>query len=114
VHNRGWIHILMKLASWKTLGGPWGKEPDERTRKMFMMATTDLDAFRRFVFETTFLDRYAIAAEMRPEIATDDEVLLKLALDWLCAILFNEPTLQLQEHVLSKAIAKARGELGGT
>ena len=48
------------------------------------------------------------------EIATDDEVLLKLALDWLCAILFNEPTLQLQEHVLSKAIAKARGELGGT
>lgn len=114
VHNRGWIHILMKLASWKTAGGPFGKEPDERTRKMFLMATTDLDAFRRFVFETTFLDRYAIEPDMRPEIATDDEVLLKLALDWLCSVLFNEPTLPLREHVLQEAIAKARSELGGT
>ena len=110
--NRGWIHILMKLASWRTLGGPWGKEPDERTRKMFFMATTDLDAFRKFVFETSFLDRYAIAPEMRPKLATDDEALLALALDWLRAILFNEPTLPLREDVLHGAIAKARANLG--
>lgn len=112
--NRGWIHILMKLASWKTLGGPFGKEPDERTKKMFYMATTDLDAFRRFVFDTSFLDKYSIDPEMRPKIATDDEVLLGLALDWLCSILFNEPTLALREDVLHDAIAKARSELGGT
>ncbi len=112
--NRGWIHILMKLASWRSLGGPWGKEPDERTRKMFFMATTDLDAFRKFVFETSFLDRYAVAAEMRPRLATDDEALLALALDWLRAILFNEPTLPLREEVLQGAIAKARANLGGT
>jgi hypothetical protein len=112
--NRGWIHILMKLASWRTLGGPFGKEPDERTRKMFFMATTDLDAFRKFVFETSFLDRYAIAAEMRPKLATDYEALLALALDWLRAILFNEPTMPLREDVLHEAIAKARTNLGGT
>ncbi|MGD0639331.1 MAG: YkgJ family cysteine cluster protein [Roseiarcus sp.] len=112
--NRGWIHILMKLASWKSFGGPWGKEPDERTRKMFFMATTDLDAFRKFVFETSFLERYAIAAEMRPKLATDYEALLALALDWLCAILFNEPTLPLREDVLQGAIASARATLGGT
>ena len=112
--NRGWIQILMKLASWKSLGGPFGKEPDERTRKMFFMATTDIDAFRRFVFDTSFLDRYSIDPEMRPVLATDDEILLKLALDWLRAILFNEPTLPLREEVLQGAIAKARTELGGT
>jgi Fe-S-cluster containining protein len=112
--NRGWIHILMKLASWRSLGGPWGKEPDERTRKMFLMATTDLDAFRRFVFETSFLDRYAIEPEMRPKLATDDEALLALALDWLRAILFNEPTLPLREDVLQGAIASARAGLGAT
>ena len=112
--NRGWIHILMKLASWKVLGGPFGKEPDERTKKMFLMATTDLDAFRRFVFDTSFLQRYAVAPETHADLATDDEALLKLALDWLRAILFNEPTLPLREEVLHGAIAKARAGLGGT
>jgi uncharacterized protein len=113
-HNRGWIHILMKLASWKTIGGPVGKEPDERTKKMFLMATTDLDAFRRFVFDTSFLDRFAVDPAMYAELATDDEALLKLALDWLRAILFNEPTLPLRENVLHEAIAQARAGLGGT
>jgi uncharacterized protein len=113
-HNRGWIHILMKLASWKSLGGPFGKEPDERTKKMFLMATTDLDAFRRFIFETSFMQRYAIDPEMHPELATDDEALLRLALDWLRAVLFNEQTLPLREEVLHDAIAKARAGLGGT
>ncbi len=112
--NRGWIHILMKLASWKALGGPGGKEPDERTKKMFWMATTDLDAFRRFVFETSFMDRYEIAPEVQPELATNDEALLALALDWLRAILFNEPMIVLKKNVLQAAIAKARTELGGT
>ncbi len=113
-HNRGWIHILMKLASWKTIADPFGKEPDERTKKMFLMATTDLDAFRRFVFDTRFLDRYAVDPATHSELATDDEALLKLALAWLRAILFNEPTLPLRENVLQEAIAQARAELGGT
>ena len=112
--NRGWIHLLMKLASWKTLGGPWGKEPDERTRKMFFMATTDIDAFRMFVFNSTFLDKYEITPESREELAMNDEALLKLAFDWLRHVMFNEPTIGLREHVLHDAIAKARGGLGGT
>jgi Fe-S-cluster containining protein len=112
--NRGWVHLLMKLASWKTLGGPWGQEPDERTRKMFFMATTDIDAFRMFVFNSTFLDKYEISAEQREELAMNDEALLKLAFDWLRNLMFNEPTIALREHVLHDAIAKARGGLGGT
>lgn len=112
--NRGWVHLLMKLASWKTLGGPWGQEPDERTRKMFFMATTDIDAFRMFVYNSTFLDKYEISPEQREELAMNDEALLKLAFDWLRNLMFNEPTIALREHVLHDAIAKARGGLGGT
>ena len=112
--NRGWIHILMKLASWKMMGGPWGKEPDERTKKMFLMATTDLDAFRRFVFETSFLERYSIDPQAHALLKSDNEALLQLALDWLCSIIFNELHLQLRENVLQELIAKARSELGGT
>lgn len=110
--NRGWIHILMKLASWKSLGGPWGKEPDERVKRMFYMATTDIDAFRRFVFNSTFLDKYDVAPEMRETLAADDEALLQLAFDWLRSVLFNEQTIGLKGDVLQGAIAKARRELG--
>lgn len=112
--NRDWIHILMKLASWKQLGGPWGKEPDERTKKMFFMATTDPDQFRMFVFNSTFLDKYAIEPEMREELAMNDEALLKLAFDFLRHVLFNEPTISLRPEVMQQAIAQARGGVGGT
>lgn len=110
--NEGWIYLLMKLTSWRSLGGPWGKEPDARTKKMFYLASTDIDAFRQFVFNSTFLDRYDIAPEMREELATNDETLLKLACDWFRNVLFNEPTIALKEDVLREAIAKAQRDLG--
>ncbi len=111
-HNRDWIHILMKLASWKSLGGPWGKEPDQRVRQMFLMVSADPDAFRRFVFGSSFLEKYAVDPAMRAQLESDDEALQRLGFDWLRAVLFNEPTLHLREHVLQGAIAKARCETG--
>lgn len=110
--NSGWMHILMKLTSWRSLGGPWGKEPEERVKRMFHMATTDMDAFRRFVFNSSFFDKYDIAPERREQLAVDDEALLELGLDWLRNVIFNEPTIALREDVLKDAIAKAQRELG--
>jgi uncharacterized protein len=111
-HNRGWMHILMKLASWKSLGGPWGKEPDERVRRMFLMVSTDLDAFRRFVLGSSFLEKYAVDPQMREQLEGDDVVLMHLGFDWLRSVLFNEPTLNLRESVLQQAMARARSEAG--
>ncbi|HYB52089.1 MAG TPA: YkgJ family cysteine cluster protein [Burkholderiaceae bacterium] len=110
--NRGWMQILMKLASWKSLGGPWGKQPDERVRQMFLMVSADPDAFRRFVFGSSFLEKYAVDPAVREQLEHDDETLMHLGFDWLRAVLFNEPTLHLREHVLQAAIAKARCETG--
>lgn len=110
--NRGWIDILMKMASWKVMGGPGGKAASPQTKKMFFMATTDVDAFRRFVLGSRFLDTYDIAPEAVEIIRTDDEALLLLGFDWLKNVLFNEPTIALKEQVLKQAIAKARESLG--
>jgi Fe-S-cluster containining protein len=110
--DRGWIDILMKMASWATLGGPMGKDVSIQTKKMFFMATTDVDAFRRFVLGSRFLESYEIAAEAVEIIKTDDEALLLLGFDWLKNILFNEPTLVLKEQILQGAIAKARQDMG--
>lgn len=110
--NRGWIDLLMKMASWKVLGGPMGQAPTPQVKRMFFMATTDVDGFRRFVLETKFLDTYDVAPEAVEVIKTSDEDLLLLAYDWLKNVLFNEPTILLKEQVLQAAIAKARESMG--
>ncbi len=110
--NRGWIEILMKMASWNVLGGPYGQAPSEQTRKMFFMATTDVQAFRRFVFETKFLQTYDVDPELVERLKEDDTLLLQLAFDWMKTVLFNDGSLPMREEVLQDAIAKARsGEL---
>lgn len=112
--NRGWIDILMKMASWKVMGGPGGKAPAAQTKKMFFMATTDVDAFRRFVLQSKFLASYDVDPEAVEIIKTDDQALLLLGYDWLKNVLFNEPTIVLKEQVMKSAIARAREELGAS
>ncbi len=106
--NIGWMEILMKVASWKVMGGPHGKVIDEMTKKMFFMATTDMDSFRKFVFETKFLKTYHIDPELVDKLREDDELLQQLAFDWLKKIIFNDDTIAMRQEVLNDAIANAK------
>jgi len=110
--NRGWIDIQMKMASWKTIGGPQGRDLSEQTKRMFFMVSTDVDEFRRFVFGSKFLDTYYVEDATVALLQTDDEALLQLGFDWLKNVMFNEPTISLRKNVLQAAIARTRGELG--
>lgn len=110
--NRGWMEILMKMASWKSIGGPNGKDLTPQVKQMFFMVSTDVDAFRTFVLETKFLDTYEIDAESVELIKTDDEALMQLGWDWMKNVMFNEPTISLKELVLRKAISSARADMG--
>ncbi|CAA7613919.1 YkgJ family cysteine cluster protein [Magnetospirillum sp. UT-4] len=110
--NRGWIDILMKAASWKVMGGPGGKAPSPQTLKMFFLATTDVQAFRRFVLESRFLQTYEVDDRAVEMLKTDDHAVLLLGYDWMKNVLFNEPTISMKEQVLQGAIAKARESMG--
>jgi hypothetical protein len=112
--NRGWIDILMKMSSWKHLGGPNGKDVSPQTKQMFFMASTDVETLRKFILETKFLETYDIDPEAVEIIKTDDQALLQLGFDWLKSVMFNEQTISLKEQVLRGAMAKAREELGAT
>jgi Fe-S-cluster containining protein len=112
--NQGWIDILMKMASWKTLGGPGGKEIAAQTKQMFFLVSTNPPGFRQFVLETKFLDTYSVDPEFVERIKTDDELLTCLGFDWLKNVMFNEPTIAMKEAVLQEAVAKARGDLGAS
>jgi Fe-S-cluster containining protein len=111
--NRGWIEIMVKLAQWQGAGGPQAFSPSRQTKQMFYMVSTDVDVFRRFVFDSRFLEVYDIDPALVERLRTDDELLLKLGFDWLKSVLFKEPTLAMKESVLAGAIAVARETLGG-
>lgn len=68
--------------------------------EMFYTACYDLDSFRRFIFESTFLKRFDIEAETVAAIKDDDEALLRFAFRWLRFALFGEETIGIRPEAL--------------
>jgi uncharacterized protein len=63
---------------------PWGSQGPEGPRaKMAFMATYNIDQFRDFLFNSTFLKRYKVTSERLKKIRTDDVALLKFGFDWV-------------------------------
>lgn len=64
--------------------------------EMFYTVCYNIDKFREFVFESTFLDRFDVEEETVGEIKKDDEELLKFGFDWLRFALFGEKTMRVK------------------
>jgi hypothetical protein len=63
---------------------PWGFEgPEGPKAKMAFMATYNIDQFRDFVFQSSFLKRYQIKSTLRKKLKTNDVVLLKFGFEWV-------------------------------
>ena len=62
---------------------PEGKVPGPQVAQMFYMGCYDLDRFRRFVFESRFLEVFDLPEGMVEQIRTDDQALLQLGMAWL-------------------------------
>jgi Fe-S-cluster containining protein len=79
---------------------PWfigGRTLDPKRMHMFYQACYDLDGFREFVFESTFLERFEIDDDLVEEMKTNDVALLRFAFTWLKFAIFGEPTLRIRE-----------------
>lgn len=63
---------------------PWGREgPQGPKAKMAFMATYNIDRFRDFVFNSSFLNRYKLNRALAKKIRLDDVELLKLGFEWV-------------------------------
>jgi len=63
---------------------PWGAEgPYGPKAKMAFMVTYNLDRFRDFLFDSTFLKRYKVKSEVIKKIRTDDVELMKFGFGWV-------------------------------
>jgi len=85
--NRGWKDILFR----KNLPG---HDLDDKKQKAFYMASYDVDRFRRFVFESGFLDAFDIDEKRIEKVRNDEVELMKLGFDYTKYILMMEETLK--------------------
>ncbi len=84
------------LHDWFEKGKPLPPEKME----MFYTALYDLDRFRRFVFESTFLKRFEVEPETVAAMRDSDEELLRFAHRWLRFALFGDKTVQVRPEAL--------------
>lgn len=70
--------------------------------EMFFLACYNLDAFRDFLFSSTFFQKFDVDDQTRDEIKKDDVALLKFGYTWLRFALFGEKTLKVREDVLKE------------
>lgn len=88
--NDPWMEII---TSRKSLGP---QEAIPRKLQMFSMASYNLDAFRRFLFQSRFFDLFQVDAEQKNRLAEDDVALMLFAFDWLKFSLFGEKTIRIK------------------
>jgi hypothetical protein len=80
---------------------------------MFFMVSSNVDRLRRFIFESSFLDKYEVNDETLEKIKTDEVTLLKFGFDWLQSALFGADRVKLKKAVAKAYQEKANKEAQG-
>ncbi len=83
--NAGWTDLIVRK---KTV--PASIKLSEKSKQMFFMVCYNIDKFRQFVFESTFLEKFPIDEAKVGEIKNDDIKLLQFGFEWLKSILFQD------------------------
>ena len=86
--NKPWMEIVAKLKAMKI------NDKQNHEISLFIMASYDLDTFWKFVFESSFLERFEVDINTIKSIHSEQESLLKFGMEWLLFALFNEGTIR--------------------
>ena len=69
------------------------KSLSDKQLGMFHMACYNLDEFRKFLFSTTFLERFDLEPQLIDRLRTDETELIRFSCRWLRFALFGEKTM---------------------
>ncbi len=83
--NAEWTELLVRKRSF-----PPNMKLTEQTKKMFFQVSYEIEKFREFVFESSFLKRYDVDDATLDSIKDDEIALLQFGLSWLKWLLFKE------------------------
>ena len=90
-HNRDWQTAFLSQAL------PGEARIEEQRQAHFYTVCYDLDSFRRFVLESSFLERFEVEPETVDKIREDDDEALKFALKYMKFFMMMEPTMKARE-----------------
>lgn len=103
--NKKWLRLIMRRKS-------FGHQANlsEQAKRMFFMASTDLNHFRRFIFESSFLDTYVLDEKLIEKIKDDDVELMLFSFDYLAHSLFGAhvPGMNIKEEKIQEKVAQIK------
>lgn len=82
--NSGWADLLVLKRSF-----PATIKLSEKAKQMFFMVCYNIDAFKKFVFESKFLDMYKLEPELVENIRDNEVALMEFGFSWLRDLFFN-------------------------
>ena len=101
--NKEWLRLVMRRKS-------YGHQAtlSDQAKRMFFMASTDLASFRRFVFESSFLDTYEVDEETIEKIKHDDVELMHFSFMYLAATLFGAQVMKIREEKIRAKVEEIK------
>ncbi len=90
--NAAWTDLVVHKRSF-----PKNVMLTEEAKKMFFLASYNIDKFKDFVFESTFLNRYDISPATVEAIGQDEIELLRFGMRWIKFLLFKEGDFKLRK-----------------
>jgi Fe-S-cluster containining protein len=101
--NKEWLRLIMRRKSFglqATLS--------DAAKRMFFMASTDLDSFRKFIFHSSFLDTYEIDEKTQEEIREDDEALMHFSFRYLANTLFGAEGMKIKKEKIDAKVKEIK------
>ncbi len=98
--NRDWKAIQLRRNL------PGQPELDEKKQQQFYMASYDLDNFRKFIFESRFLEIFDLKEEEIEKIRTDEIALMKFGVKYIKYIMMLDQSLKIKDSVLQARAKK--------
>ena len=98
--NKEWLRLIMRRKS-----HGFQASLADAAKRMFFMASTDLDHFRKFIFESSFLDTYEVDQDTIDKIKSDDVELMLFSFKYLANTLFGAEGLEIKK---GKIMAKVQ------
>jgi hypothetical protein len=103
--NKEWMELVMRRKSFG-----YQATLSEQAKRMFFMASTDLDQFRSFIFESSFLQTYDVDQETLDKIREDDVELLMFSYRVLASMLFGTDDVKVNPDVLKAKVDAIKEE----
>ena len=89
--NADWTDFIVKKRSF-----PANLKLTEQSKQMFFLVSYNIDKFKQFVFQTSFLSRYEIEHETVQKIREDELALLAFGMKWLKWLFYKEGDFKLK------------------